>query len=886
MRKILLNKSTSKVSVNNTNGIPIELNRDTSLFHNEITSDTIDTMQVYNNDKDKSNKHRFIFTINPICTNAIFNKLTEIIHKEGSSETYVLSDDDKSFTLEGTVSNSVVTRMQAIRNTEYSNSEYNMTYHCGADIFNNHLLRAKNNVSVQKRKTYFTIEGDKNEELNNACHKYEIYDKENNFIGEKDGFNTIGDISRTFDGDCILSNQTGGDQLYALSDNNVDDSIKLSKKLPLYLYDEINSFHTAFNEGVIRKDGWVGFTNRSTMQIPVVENDGKKYFVNKCINNKEACQFIDMCPERDLFYFTPKKNNYRKRLEYNWDYFLTYPSESVYDDNLILKGKGKGLPLYKIDKKYYEEYNGANGMVLLRFRSIVKHNLKAGDYIHLKDSKNNNIKCYVVSIGGNDKKDKPYCFSVYKSDVEAYTTNLSSINRFAKVSSNYECEYYFRKFSKFPIAPHSTLNKLSFANTIYGDEVSQIVFTESLDINDYRDNRGRPLTEIYLTILKSNRGYKEWYDDKKYTSNSIEYSHIFGRVSSGLDLPPYVGTEYPVVRKQHCIGGTGNSQLTIKSNNKDYIIEKSSVKIKNESNITKNMDSFYGDLVEFNPVDVTETILEEVYHRFNTAQRETRNNTYTTLKYDEVYLDIYDAQFQTNDETAPLPKIKEYTLNEGLANIDPEGYIYKPHHKIQIALFSSRINQLSDKAINTTSCSLSNNELTFTTTTNYVLTPGDIICTTHKETYKIYNFIVKEYKFNNTTNVYTCVCSYPGGDITIPISQYYIFKHNLEIPDYSYMLPDGTGRHLWRDVVKPSELSYNDSLYDTPFANGAFYHHKNIMFYVRRQDPFHQYKMFIKDKETGEQIENNFNIPSTEFDISTDEYVQESDYKSCSLNIK
>ena len=86
MRKILLNKSTSKVSVNNTNGIPIELNRDTSLFHNEITSDTIDTMQVYNDDKDKSNKHRFIFTINPICTNVIFNKLTEIIYKEGSSD--------------------------------------------------------------------------------------------------------------------------------------------------------------------------------------------------------------------------------------------------------------------------------------------------------------------------------------------------------------------------------------------------------------------------------------------------------------------------------------------------------------------------------------------------------------------------------------------------------------------------------------------------------------------------------------------------------------------------------------------------------------------------------------------------------------------------------
>ena len=47
IKKILLNKKRSKVSVNNTNIIPLELKRDVSLLHEEIMPETLDALERY-----------------------------------------------------------------------------------------------------------------------------------------------------------------------------------------------------------------------------------------------------------------------------------------------------------------------------------------------------------------------------------------------------------------------------------------------------------------------------------------------------------------------------------------------------------------------------------------------------------------------------------------------------------------------------------------------------------------------------------------------------------------------------------------------------------------------------------------------------------------------
>lgn len=860
MRKILLNKSKGKESVNNSNIIPVNLNRDVSLFHDEIFSDTIDTMQVYNNEKDNSNKHRFIFTLYPVFSNVLFNKISEIVYKEGSDEAEMLENSthlsikDKNL---NTVSSQTINRIQAIRNTEYSNKEFEFSYHCGADIFNNHLLRSKEDITVQKRDTYSAKQ----------CTVYTNKRSDADTTINIDAFNTIGDYARTFFGKNIMTKIPKSPYYTYLTYNNM--------KAPLYLYDTIKTFKESYNDGIKRKDGWIGFTNPSTLHIPVrINKDGSKYYVNKCLNNKDACQFIDMSPERDLFYFTPKKNKYRNRIENNWDYVLTYPYKSEYNDGLILKGKYEGLPLESFGEDMYREYNSSNGVTLVMFRSSIRHNLTKGSYVLIKFSKGKEIACEVVSIGTINGKFKERYFSIRKDDFIDYITDENKPERFAKIVNGFECEYYFRKFKKLSDKQNSTLTKLAFSDTIYGDEVSQIVFTDDIDISNYVDNRNRPLTEIYLTIIKANRGHSLWYDENKSQSKDIEFSHVFGKVSSGINMPEYASLQMPSVRHQH------NIDIEKANDNDDGVIfQKSSNKL--ESNITIKSDEFYGDLVEFNPITLIETTIERVIHRFNTAQRETSNEKYNTIYYDEIESDIFDAYYINKSESNTI--IRQYALNEGYANLAPEGYIYNPHYRIKIGEFSQIVNQLSDITMKVSEPTLSNDnsKVTFKTYDNYTLLPNDIISMMDKNNFENYQYKVESYSIEPLNGYYICEATYmnnkPGKDSDL--NNFIFFKHNLDIPSYSYMLPDGTGRHLWRDITKPSEYMFTSDLYDTPFTNGSFYHHANINFLVRRQDPFKTYGMY--PQKDGLQIENNFEIPSIEVDYSNDEYINENESILC-----
>lgn len=91
---------------------------------------------------------------------------------------------------------------------------------------------------------------------------------------------------------------------------------------------------------------------------------------------------------------------------------------------------------------------------------------------------------------------------------------------------------------------------LAFSRTIYNDKITQITFTDTIDITDIKDNLGRPLSELYVTIVKNNQGYQRWYKSESPTtmpykeSNNdptidvdIEFSHCFGRLNSGLNMP-------------------------------------------------------------------------------------------------------------------------------------------------------------------------------------------------------------------------------------------------------------------------------------------------------------------------------------------------------------
>ena len=208
-----------------------------------------------------------------------------------------------------------------------------------------------------------------------------------------------------------------------------------------------------------------------------------------------------------------------------------------------------------------------------------------------------------------------------------------------KVYNGYGSKYYFRKFRKIktrstPIIEQDDyeIYKLSFAETIFSDENYQFVFNEDIDITDLVDNLGRPLSELYLTMVKT-------------TSNGI-----FTSVVSGIEAPiipelansnsnPFINN-VPVIQRMHGASGSG--------------IPTSSIPL--ESGVSINNLDFYGDLVEYNISTVQEVVLADVHHRFNTVNRET-------------------------------------TSNSIVSGPRPEGYYYKAHQLIRIRDFSSYIEE-------------------------------------------------------------------------------------------------------------------------------------------------------------------------------------------------
>ena len=103
------------------------------------------------------------------------------------------------------------------------------------------------------------------------------------------------------------------------------------------------------------------------------------------------------------------------------------------------------------------------------------------------------------------------------------------------------------------------------------------------------------------------------------------------------------------------------------------------------------------------------------------------------------------------------------------------------------------------------------------------------------------------------------------------------FRNNPIKPEGAYMLNDGTGRYLWREVLSSKEISVDSELYDSVFTNGAHYFHKNITFYLHRQDPNGIYGIGVEPVETA----GFFSIENKEKDVSVAEYVKEGEKKLC-----
>lgn len=952
--KILLASAKSKTSSDKEVLMGVELTNEFKKFPVDSIDTKIDQYLQYVKENDASHKYRFVFTVAPICSNVLFNHNTEIVSNEGSDVCKLYKDTYREIT-EATekgaalyydfkngkitpAENRTLTSRTLIQDTGYSHPKCGgFVYHCGYDIFNNHILRQKE----------FTVVNFKPVNVTNMT------------------FNTISDVSRDYDGTVIKDNvQTGTTQ----------------SECHLYSVSTIRTFEESIRDNLIERDGWFGFKNptmievnnvklRSTFdsnsgsggstptepigggevhalrspmrggtQEPVVQY--QEVCVNKCMNNNKACEFIDMYPDRSLYSFMPKINKARNREEYNWEYCLTYPYKSitgctltsyVVNDEEVANGM---LAEFVSD---FSSYIGEMADILQyavtdsEYRDIIvrtkcKNTIQSGSVVRLSiiatNDSGTNTRCFetqdvtVKNIGLGGYADQ-YYFSIGLSDVISVLDNMNTL-RFTKdvycyvrkVVNGRPCKYYFRMFKRLPnfkgvnIIPadglteedinnnmfrdfSSTLNRLAFSNTIYNDKIAQVVYNDDIDTSGLRDNLGRELSEVFFTIVKTNKGHDIWYSKDTLDDSSIEFSHCFGEVRSGLDLP-WFGDDYNV-HKIHGLPSITHDQtvrlfpksvlpleydITINGHDRDIFspIKSTATLGPQEEQKQTKTGLFWGDLVEFSENDILETVLENVQHRFNTAQRETLNKNFEKLYHDEIIID--DFMIVKNDNDRSHFRADSQILAPGYrTNIAPEGYYYQPHYRVELREFDSTVNEGYHTRVqfDTFKCIKQGNTAIYKTTAK-----------TDKNYYLNVNDTIYIYPIDGSGRIDGIITSVGGDDfrdiqfqsskLTNDRFQYVFFKPNSEKPATAYDFNDLSGKYIWRDFVSVNNISIDSKLYNMVFTNGAHYVEQRVNLYLRRQDPYGVYGLNYASNQGIPEAMQKLEISGLEKDTSEAQY--------------
>lgn len=483
--KIFLQSHLSKKSSNTSNGVNVQFKGRRKLLPTNDVSEIVSQYDQYLLERESCNKIRLTCQVNPICTNVLFNPITEIVRYEGSNNVELLNYLDGSTELKNTDllyktpntlcssnlngnSGSKKHHTNAIRDTQLSNTKNGFIYHCGLDILNNHLIRSN---------TFKTI-----------CRR----DKDS----DSNVFNTIGDTMRDVSGNQVI------ETLYFPVSSSVEGH-KKDVEAHIYRYDDILQFDESISNRLIKKyDGWVGFYNRSKIKSYSNFENGDIMDIDRPIMYKNGGDFIEMYPDRSLYSFVPKFNKYRNRIEKNWEYCITYPSSSTTEGfESIINGDLKSLKAIYFD----ENSQGDNGGSQLVIYGITKHGLKVGDFVniyntYIEDGKTVNevvaysaevtnvIDDYIFILQGisstisdtwcylsdmtkkeNDNETLYYNDVGYKNHSNKYLTKSGSNTKYYIINNKYvnlddkaqnisykkvvngvECDYYVRVFEKVP----------------------------------------------------------------------------------------------------------------------------------------------------------------------------------------------------------------------------------------------------------------------------------------------------------------------------------------------------------------------------------------------------------------------------------------------------
>lgn len=258
-----------------------------------------------------------------------------------------------------------------------------------------------------------------------------------------------------------------------------------------------------------------------------------------------------------------------------------------------------------------------------------------------------------LAYGNEDKVFGIYDYGYQDTQFDSFSNG--TIKRVKDINNPIETlsKYYVRKHKVLTTYDDLDLTKMGFENVNFekeqrifrgtatpngvdrvaiknGTQTIGVSFDRDIDVTQYQDNNGRPVTELFLTII--NRGYMGYFN-KPVGGNTIRVGWEFNFHEDDIDTWWSVNNGY-------------------NSDNISYNTHQTNGRTFYYNEYLDIGDTIKGDICEFNDYDQEEVVLCKMFHKYS-----------------------FNPSF----------------FNDGSRPDLPFGYAYVPHHSIPIKVYSDYI---------------------------------------------------------------------------------------------------------------------------------------------------------------------------------------------------
>jgi hypothetical protein len=352
---------------------------------------------------------------------------------------------------------------------------------------------------------------------------------------------------------------------------------------------------------------------------------------------------------------------------YNWSVYLSYPSSNntsqimTYTDPIFGNSNtfvcSDGIP-------YVIKNRVVSGKRFITFYCGTNHNLSVGEFIKLNVAVNGREYFEVNSLGDEALGNEDKVFSTFDygyDDPNFYDGTVGTLKRVININNTGETtsKYYVREHKILTSQYNINVTKMGFEHNPFpvkkkleyreltpnlkkristkeDNQTISYTFSKDIHINPITTNLGRPISEIFVTII--HKGYSGWFGNSTPNKSNIQTGWDFNFQQNTYDN--WWRTDNP------------NNQTNITKST--YNVSGVDFYYNNDLNVG---DTLLGDFCEFNEYEQQERIISKQYHKYS----------------------FNPNVFQDNSP-----------MNE------PGGYLYSPHYSIPIRVFSDYIETARD----------------------------------------------------------------------------------------------------------------------------------------------------------------------------------------------